>query len=73
LIGLIYVPLLLDYLDSEIWYLVNMSSILVGLSSLILVWKWIRNKFTEAIANGKHKLARIYVSTTYAILIIFFW
>ena len=30
----------------------------------------LRNKFAEALAKGQHKLARIYISTTYAILSI---
>ncbi|MCT4643585.1 MAG: MATE family efflux transporter [Carboxylicivirga sp.] len=74
LIGFVYVPLLLDYLDSErygIW--LTMTSIIgwfeffnVGLGS------GLRNKFAEAIAVGKHELARIYVSTTYAIVSMIF-
>lgn len=75
LIGFVYVPLLLDYLDSErygIW--LTLTSIIgwfeffnVGLGS------GLRNKFAEAVAEGKHELARIYVSTTYAVVgLIFF-
>lgn len=30
----------------------------------------LRNKFAEAVAKGEHELARIYVSTTYAIMSI---
>ena len=74
IVGFVYVPLLLDYLDTErygIW--LTLTSILgwfeffnVGLGS------GLRNKFAEAVALGKHELARIYVSTTYAIVSIIF-
>ncbi|GAO31666.1 O-antigen flippase Wzx [Geofilum rubicundum JCM 15548] len=74
-IGFVYVPLLLDYLDNErygIW--LTLTSILgwfeffnVGLGS------GLRNKFAEAVAQDKHELARVYVSTTYAIVIAIFF
>jgi O-antigen/teichoic acid export membrane protein len=74
LIGLIYVPLLLDYLDNErygIW--LTLSSILGWFEFFnIGLGNGLRNKFTEAVALGKHELARIYVSTTYAILTLIF-
>jgi O-antigen/teichoic acid export membrane protein len=70
LIGLIYVPLLLDYLDSErygIW--LTMASIIGWFEFFdIGLGNGLRNKFTEATTTGKHELAKIYVSTTYAIL-----
>jgi O-antigen/teichoic acid export membrane protein len=74
LIGLMYVPLLLDYLDSErygIW--LTLSSIIGWFEFFdIGLGNGLRNKFTEAIATGRHELARTYVSTTYAILIVVF-
>jgi O-antigen/teichoic acid export membrane protein len=73
-VGFVYVPLLLDYLDNErygIW--LTLTSILgwfeffnVGLGS------GLRNKFAEAVALDKHELARVYVSTTYAIVVMIF-
>lgn len=70
LVSFIYVPLLLNYLDSEkygIWL------------TLVTVTNWVtlfdiglghglRNKLTESIANQDLKLGRIYISTTYALL-----
>ncbi len=58
LIGLIVVPLTIHYINPTrygIWILGN------GL----------RNRFAEAVAAGEYKLARIYISTSYAILSIF--
>jgi O-antigen/teichoic acid export membrane protein len=74
IIGLLFVPLLLDYLDNErygIW--LTLSSILGWFEFFdIGLGNGLRNKFTEAVAKDDHELARIYVSTTYAILIIIF-
>jgi len=70
LVSFIYVPLLLNYLDSEkygIWL------------TLVTVTNWVtlfdiglghglRNKLTEALANQDINLGRIYISTTYALL-----
>lgn len=69
-IGLAFVPLILNYLDAErygIW--LTLSSI-IGWASFfdIGLGNGLRNRFAEAIANGKHELARTYVSTTYALL-----
>ncbi len=74
IIGLVYVPLLLDYLDNErygIW--LTLSSI-VSWTSLFNAGliNGLRNKFTEAVAKGEHHLAKIYISTTYAILSVIF-
>lgn len=73
-VGLLYVPLLLDYLDSErygIW--LTLSSILGWFEFFdIGLGNGLRNKFTEAIAKNDHALARIYVSTTYALLSMIF-
>jgi len=74
LINLAYVPLLLDYLGTEeygIW--LTISSIVVWFGFFdIGLGNGLRNNFATAIANGDHKLARIYVSTTYALLTIIF-
>lgn len=70
LVSFIYVPLLLNYLDSEkygIWL------------TLVTVTNWVtlfdiglghglRNKLTEALANQDIKRGRIYISTIYALL-----
>lgn len=74
IIGLIYVPLLLDYLDNErygVW--LTLSSI-VSWTSIFNAGliNGLRNKFTEAITKGEHHHAKIYISTTYAILLIIF-
>ena len=73
-IGLLFVPLLLNYLDAErygIW--LTLTSIVgwftffdVGLGN------GLRNRLTEALAKGEQQLAREYVSTTYAIISIIF-
>ena len=69
-IGFIYVPLILDYLDATrygIW--LTLSSIVTWFGFFdVGLGNGLRNNFAEAIANGDHKLAREYVSTTYFIL-----
>ena len=74
LIGLLYVPLLLDYLTQEkygIW--ITLTSILGWFSFFdIGLGNGLRNKLTEALAKDDLSLARKYVSTTYAILICIF-
>ncbi|MGZ3882634.1 MAG: lipopolysaccharide biosynthesis protein [Bacteroidia bacterium] len=73
-IGLAFVPLILNYLDAErygIW--LTLSSIIGWVSFFDLgLGNGLRNRFSEAVANGNHELARTYVSTTYAILGIIF-
>ena len=73
-VGLALVPLILNYLDAErygIW--LTMSSIIAWFSFFdIGLGNGLRNRFTEAIAKNDQKLAKIYVSTTYAILIVLF-
>ena len=73
-IGLMFVPLLLNYLDADrygIWL------------TLISIVGWftffdaglgngLRNRLTEALAQGEQQLAKEYVSTTYAIVSIIF-
>ncbi len=70
LVGLLYVPLLLDYLDPErygIW--LTLSSILGWFEFFdIGLGNGLRNRFTEAVARNNQELARTYVSTTYALL-----
>jgi O-antigen/teichoic acid export membrane protein len=72
LISLILVPLTIHYLNPTrygIW--LTLSSIIGWLGFFDIGFgNGLRNKFAEAIAMGKHELARIYVSTTYAILSI---
>ena len=70
IIGLLLVPLILNYLDSErygIW--LTLSSIIGWFSFFdIGMGNGLRNRFTEAIAENKYVLAKTYVSTSYAIL-----
>ncbi len=70
LIGLLLVPLTINYIDKTqygIW--LTLSSIIGWFGFFDIGFgNGLRNKFAEAVAMGKHKLARIYVSTTYAIL-----
>ncbi len=69
-IGLILVPLTIHYLDPTkygIW--ITLSSIIGWFGFFdIGLGHGLRNRFAEALASGKHELARIYVSTAYAIL-----
>ena len=66
------VPITLQYVTTVnygIW--LTLSTILSWASVFDLgLGNGLRNRFTEAISTGKHKLARVYVSTTYAILLI---
>lgn len=69
-IGLTLVPLTINYLNPTkygIW--ITLSSLISWFSFFdIGLGNGLRNKFAEAIAIGEHKLARIYVSTTYAVI-----
>ncbi len=71
-ISLILVPLTINYINPSrygVW--LTLSSIVVWLSFFDIGFGYgLRNKFAEALAEGKEELARIYVSTTYAILSI---
>jgi len=73
-VGLAFVPLILNYLDAErygIW--LTLSSIVAWFSFFdIGLGNGLRNRFAEAIAINDKKLARTYISTTYAILGIIF-
>ncbi len=71
-LGLISMPLTIHYLEPQKY------GIFITLSSLIAWFGFfdigfgggLRNRFAEALAQGKHELARTYVSTTYAVLTI---
>jgi len=71
-IGLVLVPLTINYINPSrygIW--LTLSSIVGWLSFFDIGFgNGLRNKFTEALAEKQEDLARIYVSTTYAILSI---
>lgn len=71
-IGLILVPITINYLSPTkygIW--ITLSSLVAWFGFFdIGLGNGLRNRFAEAIAEGNHLLAKIYVSTTYAILII---
>jgi len=71
-ISLVLVPLTINYINASrygIW--LTLSSIVTWFSFFDIGFgNGLRNKFAEALAKGQEELARIYVSTTYAILII---
>lgn len=69
-ISLVLVPLTIRYVNPTqygIW--LTLSSIIGWFGFFDIGFgNGLRNKFTEAIAKGEHEKARVYVSTTYAIL-----
>ena len=71
-ISLVLVPLTINYINPSrygIW--LTLSSIITWFSFFDIGFgNGLRNKFAEAMAKGEEELARIYVSTTYAILCI---
>ena len=71
-ISLVLVPLTINYINPSrygIW--LTLSSIVGWLSFFDIGFGFgLRNKFAEALAENKEELAKIYVSTTYAILSI---
>lgn len=73
-ISLLFVPLTIHYVNSSsygIW--LTISSIIGWFSFFdIGLTHGLRNRFAEAKAKGEDSLAQVYVSTTYAILIIIF-
>ena len=73
-IGLLFVPLLLHYLDAErygIW--ITLTSIVGWFTFFDAgLGNGLRNRLTEALAQGEQQLAKEYVSTTYAIISIIF-
>lgn len=72
IISLLMVPITIHYINTTqygIW--LTLSSIIGWFSFFDIGFgNGLRNKFTESVANGDHEKARIYVSTTYAILAI---
>lgn len=70
--SLIVVPLTINYVSKYeygIW--LTISSLVAWLSFFDLgIGNGLRNKFIEAIESGKHKLAKIYVSTAYSLISI---
>ena len=75
IISFIMVPLTINYINPSrygIW--LTLSSIIGWFSFFdIGLSQGLRNKFAEAKAKGDNKLARVYISTTYAILAIIFF
>jgi O-antigen/teichoic acid export membrane protein len=71
-ISLVLVPLTIHYVNPTkygIW--LTLSSMVSWFGFFDIGFgNGLRNKFAEAKAKGQYKLARIYVSTTYAILVI---
>lgn len=71
-IGLVLLPLTINYLSPEkygVW--ITLSSIIGWFSFFdIGLGNGLRNHFAQALAEGKTHLAKVYVSTTYAILSI---
>lgn len=71
-ISLMLVPLTINYINPTrygIW--LTMSSIIGWFAFFDIGFgNGLRNKFAECLANGEHEKARIYVSTTYAVLSI---
>lgn len=69
-ISFLLVPLTINYVNPTqygIW--ITLSSIIAWFSFFDIGFgNGLRNKFAEAVALGKHKLARVYVSTTYGII-----
>lgn len=70
LIGIVLVPLSINYVNKEqygVW--LTLSSIIAWASYFdIGLGNGMKNKVTEALARGDKKLARTYVSTTYAVI-----
>jgi len=67
LTNLIIVPLCIDFVDSSqygVWLTLNSIVMWIFVFDLGL-GNGLRNRFADAVANGKTKAARIYVSTTY--------
>lgn len=71
-ISLVMVPITIHYVNPTqygIW--LTLSSIIGWFSFFDIGFgNGLRNKFAESVARGEHEAARIYVSTTYAILAI---
>lgn len=72
LITLCFVPLTIDYVDSDRYGIFVVLSSMVGWLALFDIGfgNGLRNKFAEAKAKGELGLAKRYVSSTYAIIIL---
>lgn len=74
LIGLLLVPMTINYVDSQtygIW--LTISSMVAWISFFdIGINNGLKNKLTEALAKNDIQMARAYISTTYAILSVIF-
>lgn len=70
LCSLLIIPLTIDYVSSYEYGIWLTISSLVGWLSFfdIGIGNGLRNRFIEAMESGRHRLARIYVSTSYAII-----
>ncbi|MDI6046662.1 lipopolysaccharide biosynthesis protein [Flavobacterium yafengii] len=72
ILSLVIVPLTINYISPYqygVW--ITLSSIIGWLSFFDIGFgNGLKNKFVEAVAHGDIKLAKIYVSTTYAIMTI---
>jgi len=73
-VSLLLVPLTINYVNvSQYGIWLTLSSIVGWVSFFDIGFtKGLRNKFAEAKAGGQDDLAQIYVSTTYAVLVIIF-
>src|SRR5690554_6421161 len=69
-ISLVLVPLTINYINPTSYGIWLTLSSMVGWFSFFDIGfgHGLRNKFAECVAKGEYKLAREYVSTTYAIL-----
>ncbi|GAB2975162.1 O-antigen export protein [Mucilaginibacter puniceus] len=72
LLSMLIVPMTINYISpNEYGVWIALSSAILWLSFFDIGFgNGLRNKFVEAIAHGNKELAKIYVSTTYAILTI---
>ena len=74
LVGLLLVPMTINYVDSEnygIW--LTLSSMVAWMNFFdIGLNNGLKNKLTESLAVGDYELGRKYVSTTYAMLSLIF-
>ncbi|MFH0865864.1 MAG: oligosaccharide flippase family protein, partial [Bacteroidota bacterium] len=71
-ISLILVPLTINYINPTRYGIWLTLSAIVGWFNFFDIGfgNGLRNRFAEAVARGQHELARIYVSTTYAMLML---
>lgn len=74
LIGLLLIPMTINYVDSEtygIW--LTISSMVAWVAFFdIGINNGLKNKLTEALAQNDYQKAKAYISTTYAILTLIF-